>query len=132
MMEPYNALQVAIKCSLGIFYFQTLLPLHVLFDESCAPSEYGFEQVWKADDAETLEFDCDMTSKDLESRLIRNGIMMIPGFSQDKMRLIATNKIFIIVAELEKKSETQACLTVKSTTAIVLPLFQDSIKGILA
>lgn len=132
VMEPYNALQVAIKSSVGIFYFQTLLPLHVLFDETCAPSQYGFEEVWKSKDAETLEFECDMTSNDLESRLIRNGIMIIPDSSQDKIRVIATNKIFIIVAELEKKSDTQASLTVKTTTAATLPLFQESIKGIIA
>lgn len=132
VMEPYNALQVAIKSSIGIFYFQTLLPLHVLFDESCAPSEYGFEQVWSSDIAETSEFECSMTANDLESRLIRNGIMPIPGSTVEKMRLIATNKIFIIVAELNKKSDTQATLTVKSTTTVVLPLFQESITGILA
>ena len=131
LMEPYNALQVAIKCSSGIFYFQTLLPLHVLFEESCHPSEYGFEQVWNSNDAEALEFECELNPNEIESRLVRNGIMPLPGSSHDKIRMMATNKIFIITAELVK-SGPKAFLTVKSTTCSVLPLFQESIKGILA
>jgi hypothetical protein len=129
--DPYNALQVAIKSSKGIFYFQTLLPLHVIFDETCAPSLYGFEQVWNSLEAQSLEFECEIP-KDLESRLIRNGIMPIPGDSLNgEMRLIATNKIFIIVALLEK-TESLASFTIKSTNSSVLPLFQESITGILS
>ena len=131
--EPFNALQVALKSSIGIFYFQTLLPLHVLFDDSCAPSLYGFEQVWNSLESQSLEFDCQIPTNDLEPRLIRNGILPIPGDSfSGQLRLIATNKIFIIVALVEKKTDSLASFTVKSTTSSVLPLFQESVTGILA
>jgi hypothetical protein len=123
---------VALKSSAGIFYFQTLLPLHVLFDESCAPSLYGFEQVWNSLESQSLEFDCQIPN-DLEPRLIRNGILPIPGDSlSGQLRLIATNKIFIIVALVEKKTHSLASFTVKSITSSVLPLFQESVTGILA
>jgi len=46
-MTPLNALQVAVKNSAGVFYFQCLVPVHVLFTEDGRVDQTEFMQLWQ-------------------------------------------------------------------------------------
>lgn len=46
-MDPLNKLQVAIKNSIDVFYFDVLMPYHVLFTESGKLESRQFLTQWK-------------------------------------------------------------------------------------
>lgn len=46
-MEPLTNLQVAIKDSVDIFYFATVVPMHVFFGEDGAMDQGTFGATWR-------------------------------------------------------------------------------------
>jgi len=46
-MTPINNLQIAVKNNTGIYYFQTLIPIHILFDESGKLEQEEWFRYWK-------------------------------------------------------------------------------------
>ncbi|KAI0217421.1 hypothetical protein L0F63_001551 [Massospora cicadina] len=55
LCSPLTNLQVAFKCSLGVFYSQTELPLHILFSEAGCLDQNVFLNYWR-DFASVAEF----------------------------------------------------------------------------
>ncbi|KAJ2848430.1 hypothetical protein IWW36_003304 [Coemansia brasiliensis] len=47
-MQPLTNVQIAIKCTSGVFYFQTQYSLHILLEENGASDQGGFLRMWKA------------------------------------------------------------------------------------
>lgn len=47
LCNPLNNLQVAFKCSLGVFYSQTEIPLHILFSEAGCLEQNDFLNYWR-------------------------------------------------------------------------------------
>lgn len=49
LMNPVNNLQVAVKTNAGIVYFQTQVPLHILFTEQGQLDQGTWLKMWKED-----------------------------------------------------------------------------------
>ncbi|KAJ2450670.1 hypothetical protein EV183_004123 [Coemansia sp. RSA 2336] len=47
-MQPLTNVQIAIKCTSGVFYFQTQYSLHILLEENGASDQGAFLRMWKA------------------------------------------------------------------------------------
>ncbi|RKP17978.1 hypothetical protein ROZALSC1DRAFT_23677, partial [Rozella allomycis CSF55] len=53
-MNPINNLQVAIKNNLGVFYFQTQVPLFIFFSQDGLFTKENFLSLWKEIPEETV------------------------------------------------------------------------------
>lgn len=80
-MDPANALQIAIKNNVGVYYFQTLIPLHAVLEESKGPdvTSLAFEDVWSS--ATGITFETPIKTDDFIQRLGRNGVHFIEQVS---------------------------------------------------
>ncbi|KAJ2633659.1 hypothetical protein H4R22_000317 [Coemansia sp. RSA 1290] len=47
-MQPLTNVQIAIKCTSGVFYFQTQYSLHILLEENGTSDQGAFLRMWKA------------------------------------------------------------------------------------
>jgi hypothetical protein len=81
-MDPYNALQVAVKNNIGVYYFQTSIPLYILLDTSKGPLTTGeFETFWNDGTWASTSFDVPLKRDDFVLWLSRHGIQMVDQVS---------------------------------------------------
>ncbi|KAJ3282457.1 hypothetical protein HK104_010878 [Borealophlyctis nickersoniae] len=130
-MEPTNLIQVALKNSVGVFYFQTFIPLHILFadDSSVVPATYG--PLWTGAGA-THQFSLSgLTLSDVPGKLKRNGISVVQQPNPSTFHVSAkTANGSLILAEITV-APPNVNVVAKSQSSDLLPLFQQSLDGIL-
>jgi len=109
-MEPLNNLQVAIKNSIGVFYFSTAVPCHVLFMESGEMDSRVFLQTWK-----------DIPSANEKSFLLE-GLDSIPNMSTDVLiEKLKRNNVFVIAQrKVEQKDMVYLSLKIMGIELWVL------------
>lgn len=84
-MDPINNLQVAIKNNIGVFYFSTLIPLHVLFLKNGEMERRVFLSTWK-----------DIPSTHEKSFALDN-LGGVPNMSTDNLiEKLKRNNVFVI------------------------------------
>ncbi|OMH82239.1 Beta-adaptin-like protein B [Zancudomyces culisetae] len=82
-MDPINNLQIAIKCSLGIFYFQTVYSMHILLSGDYKIDQTEFLSFWRNPNGHaatgSLVFSglCVNTLEDARSKLGLNNIFSV-------------------------------------------------------
>ena len=132
-MEPFNALQIALKNNLGVYYFQTLVPLYVLLDEKASLSESLYENIWNSSTSESIEFQIPSFPMDYVSRLSRNGILALSGsgFGSESEKFYAISSDSSVLVLKITKDLSSLHLIAKSVSTPLLPLLKESIQGIL-
>lgn len=86
-MDPANALQIAIKNNNGVYYFQTLAPIHaVLVEDRSGVSSTAFEDVWSAGDSSS--FSASVKGDDFIQKLGQIGVHYVEQVSST-VRLLA-------------------------------------------
>ncbi|KAJ3048912.1 AP-2 complex subunit beta, partial [Rhizophlyctis rosea] len=87
---PVNNLQVALKSSPGISYFQTLVPLHVLFSENGKLEQETWLKMWQADMGAVGEGVC-----------VVEGVKNRDGMGVDGVRdLLGVNRVFTVAGRV--------------------------------
>ncbi|KAI9363455.1 adaptin N terminal region-domain-containing protein [Zopfochytrium polystomum] len=139
-MEPLNLLQVAIKNNVGVYYFQTAVPCHVLFTEdgsSAAPDASSFSTQWSDFMASTREFFIEDVSgaatSELVARLRRNNVFpFVSGLNNGTTQAVAkVTGGSVVLVELTVSAGGRVKATVKSRDAGVLPIFEQALTQIL-
>jgi hypothetical protein len=97
-MDPYNALQVAVKNNNGIYYFQTTIPLYILFDTSKGPLTTGeFETFWNDGTWVSTSFDVPLKRDDFVLWLSRHGVQMVDQISGNVSLTYVCKMIFTLM-----------------------------------
>ncbi|EDV23739.1 uncharacterized protein TRIADDRAFT_57237 [Trichoplax adhaerens] len=129
-MDPLNKLQIAIKNSIDVFYFDVLIPYHVLFVEDGKLESREFLTQWK-EIPNNSERSFDINNVPASSDAIENKLKMsnvftvakrnVDGQNMHYMSLKFTNNI-LVLAELKIQSGNPTLkLALKSSIAEVLP-----------
>ncbi|PVU95231.1 hypothetical protein BB561_001964 [Smittium simulii] len=141
-ITPINNLQMAIKCSLGIFYFQTTFSLHILLlDEKHGKLEQNdFLKNWyelTQPNQSVISFEnkiLDLT--DIRNKLSMNNIFTIAQRKTDQFYVFFTSsKLFdqtVFVTEIKFTLDLKFAQVVsKSINTLYLTSHCEAIKGIL-
>lgn len=141
-MDPPNLLQVAVKNQNGVFYFQCLVPVHVLLVEGGAgiSDSATFLAQWGGDAGgiSSHQFSTAGTSSrsaaELEGRLRANNLVPISdnnaatGLVRASGKLVGNGMAVVVMVEV---SVTSSYVIVKSREGGLLPAVQLSVEGIL-
>ncbi|KAI9141255.1 adaptin N terminal region-domain-containing protein [Paraphysoderma sedebokerense] len=130
-MQPFNLLQVAIKNNIDVFYFQLLIPIHVLFEER--PDVNVFKGAWGDSSLKSANFQVNGVVGDLkgiEEKLKRNGIVGVGGNGQTMQATAKTAANVYIHMEITLANST-ANVTAKSSNSDYLAVLAPSMEGIL-
>lgn len=130
-MQPFNLLQVAIKNNIDVFYFQLLIPIHVLFEER--PDVNVFKGAWGDSSLKSANFQVNGVAVDLkgiEEKLKRNGIVGVGGNGQTMQATAKTAANVYIHMEITSANNT-ANVTAKSSNSDYLAVLVPSMEGIL-
>lgn len=122
-MNPLTNLQVAVKNNVGIFYFSTIVPLHVFCVEDGSMEKNLFAATWQDIPAQNeLKFTIDsvsQTAEEVSLKLQSNNIFTIAKRTEDEQDLMwqsckLTNGVWIL-AELKARPNIPSyTLSVKS------------------
>ncbi|KAJ3091516.1 AP-2 complex subunit beta [Quaeritorhiza haematococci] len=134
-MEPGNLLQVAVKNNVGVFYFQTFVPVHVLFvtDPTLGGGEAGFNSVWNDFTAQQASFSVQNlpSVSDFNGKLRRNNIYVVSQPNPSTFKVVAkTPNNLVLAAEINLQLPT-AVVNAKSRSPEIAQLFQQSLDGIV-
>ncbi|KAK6102573.1 Adaptin N terminal region family protein [Brugia pahangi] len=118
-MEPLTNLQVAIKNDVGVFYFATIVPLNMYFDESGQMDKRDFLQMWKEiPEQNEVQFAINnvkgLSADDICTKLQQNNVFTVARRNVEGQELLYhsikyTNQIYVL-SEL-KMQETSQPLT---------------------
>ncbi|KAJ1854941.1 hypothetical protein LPJ73_002399, partial [Coemansia sp. RSA 2703] len=140
VMQPLNNLQIAIKCTAGVFYFATQYSLHILFDEKGNSDQGEFLRMWKTlEDVSTgpltvrqLRF----TSMEMmRDKLNMNNVFTVAQRVVDAVTHFYTSSKMadgsVFYSEIKVANDFQvANIVTKSTAAHLVPLYQKAISDI--
>ncbi|KAJ1901089.1 hypothetical protein LPJ66_001029 [Kickxella alabastrina] len=139
-MQPLNNLQIAIKCTAGVFYFQTQFSLHILLEESGQSDQGLFLRMWKAmpenmqtsHTAHNLRF---MSMEDMRNKLNMNNVFTVAQRAVGNATHFYTSSKMIdgsvFYSEIKVANNFQAAIIVtKSANAQIIPLYQKAIEDI--
>ncbi|KAJ1654075.1 hypothetical protein IWQ61_005926 [Dispira simplex] len=140
-MTPVNNLQVALKSSLGIFYFQMLFLLHILFQEDARLEQNDFLSAWKeipdAMQKLTTVYSLNYTSMlQVRQKLHRNNIFTVAERVVDGMtHFYASAKTLdgsVFLSELKVDPSFQVCYCATKTFATaLLNAYQTAVEALL-
>ncbi|KAJ1720990.1 hypothetical protein LPJ53_004423 [Coemansia erecta] len=139
-MQPLTNLQIAIKCTAGVFYFQTQYSLHILFGETGNSDQGEFLRMWKAmGDAPTgsrnvqrLRF---ASMEDMRNKLNMNNVFTVAQRAVAGATHFYTSSKLVdgsmFYSEIKVANNFQAAIIVtKSTAAHLVPLYQKAVEDI--
>lgn len=139
-MTPLNALQVALKNNVQVFYFQTLVPVHVLFTEDGRIDQTEFTQLWQSTPAEQVVTVAGITTLPTlaayQARFTANNMAVIAQRKVNNMDsfLISAKVLgsFLVLFDLVVHPSMQSVrATIKSQTVDILPVFQQGLDALL-
>ncbi|CAL8072136.1 unnamed protein product [Calicophoron daubneyi] len=139
-MDPLMNLQIAVKNNVDVFYFATMVPMHVLFVENGEMEKMVFLATWKDIPSEceqqfTLN-QINLTADVCSRKLQQNNIFKVAKRNVDGQDMLyltmkTTNKIWI-VAELKiQPGNPNFTLSLKSRIMDVYPFVHNAFEGIL-
>ncbi|MCP9257594.1 AP-2 complex subunit beta [Dirofilaria immitis] len=115
-MEPLTNLQVAIKNDVGVFYFATIVPLNMYFDESGQMDKRDFLQMWKEiPEQNEVQFTINnikgLTADDICTKLQQNNVFTVARRNVEGQELLYhsikyTNQIYVL-SELKMQEVSQ-------------------------
>ncbi|KAJ1737275.1 hypothetical protein LPJ72_000646 [Coemansia sp. Benny D160-2] len=140
-MQPPTNIQIAIKCTAGIFYFQTQYSLHILLDENAMSDQGSFLRAWKdAPDSlqnvhsiQNLRF---ASMDDVRNKLNMNNVFTVAQRTVGNAthfyttsRLAVDSSMFY--SEIKVANNLQiAVVTTKCANTQLVPLYQKAIEDI--
>ncbi|KAJ3055615.1 hypothetical protein HK097_009942 [Rhizophlyctis rosea] len=131
-MEPVNLLQIAVKNNVGVYYFSISIPIHVLFGNDGGAGAFGSR--WGDFALSSQQFTIQGLGgvQDLAGKLRRNGVVVAQQPNPTTFQVTAqTINGEFVVAELNISSGSGVAVTAKAKNADLIPLFQQSLEGIL-
>ncbi|KAJ2809110.1 hypothetical protein H4R20_000350 [Coemansia guatemalensis] len=139
-MQPLTNIQIAIKCTMGIFYFQTQFSLHILLEENGQSDQGTFLRMWKAI-PETMQGTHNMqglrftSMEDMRDKLNMNNVFTVAQRSiAGATHFYTSSKLCdgtIFYSEIKVSDDFRAAvITTKSNNVQAIPLYQDAINGI--
>uniref|UniRef100_A0A8R1TYM3 AP complex subunit beta n=1 Tax=Onchocerca volvulus TaxID=6282 RepID=A0A8R1TYM3_ONCVO len=115
-MEPLTNLQVAIKNDVGVFYFATIVPLNMYFDEEGQMDKRDFLQMWKEiPEQNEVQFAINnvrgLSADDICTKLQQNNIFTVARRNVEGQELLYhsikyTNLIYVL-SELKMQEVSQ-------------------------
>ncbi|EJD76632.1 APB-1 protein [Loa loa] len=115
-MEPLTNLQVAIKNDVGVFYFATIVPLNMYFDESGQMDKRDFLQMWKEiPEQNEVQFAINnvkgLSADDICTKLQQNNVFTVARRNVEGQELLYhsikyTNQIYVL-SELKMQEVSQ-------------------------
>ncbi|ORX71492.1 Adaptor protein complex beta subunit [Linderina pennispora] len=140
-MQPLTNLQIAIKCSQGVFYFQTQYSLHILLGEDGRSDQGVFLRMWKdipetmqmAQGAQNIRF---ASMEDMRNKLNMNGVFTVAQRSVgDATHFYTSSKLCdgsMFYSEIKVASNFSAALiSTKSPNVQLIPLYQKAVQDIM-
>jgi len=137
-MNPLNALQVAIKNNVQVFYFQCLVPLHVLFTEDGRVDMTDFTQMWQTTQGEqvvTVTGLSGYSSTDaFKNKLSANNMVVLTQrkVANNMDSFLVSAKVlssFVVLMDVVIHPSLQSVrATVKSQTVDILPVCQHGLE----
>ncbi|KAJ2722047.1 hypothetical protein GGI07_003581 [Coemansia sp. Benny D115] len=141
-MQPLTNLQIAIKCTAGVFYFQTLYSLHILLEESGQCDQGSFLRMWKAMPENMLSshpVNAPLrfaSMEDMRNKLNMNNVFTVAQRSVgNATHFYATSKFIdgstVFYSEIKVANNFQAAVIVtKCANPQLIPLYQKAIEDI--
>jgi len=139
-MSPLNALQVAIKNNVQVFYFQCLIPLYVLFTEDGRLDVTEYTQLWQTTQGEqvvTVTGLSGYSSVDVfKNKFNANNMVVLTQRKVNNMDsfLVSTKVLsqFVVLLEIVIHPSLQSVrAVVKSQTVDILPVCQHGLELLL-
>ncbi|KAJ2594339.1 hypothetical protein H4R99_005826, partial [Coemansia sp. RSA 1722] len=139
-MQPLTNIQIAIKCTAGVFYFQTQYSLHILLSEGGQSDQGTFLRMWKSipenmqssHTAHNLRFS---SMEDMRNKLNMNSVFTVAQRSVGNATHFYTSSKMsddvVFYSEIKVANNFQAAIIVtKSTNTQLIPLYQKAIEDI--
>ncbi|KAJ1810704.1 AP-1 complex subunit beta-1, partial [Coemansia sp. RSA 2599] len=139
-MQPLTNIQIAIKSTAGVFYFQTQYSLHILLDETGQCDQGTFLRMWKtvpenmqsSHTAHNLRF---ASMEDMRNKLNMNSVFTVAQRSVgNATHFYTSSKMFdgtLFYSEIKVANNFQAAIIVtKSSNTQLIPLYQKAIEDI--
>ena len=138
---PVNNLHVAIKNNVGVFFFQTLLPLHILLREDGKIEQSEFLTLWQSNAATQMSTDIDGFIIDgvdtLRSKLSMNNVFIVAERQADGRVVLfcsarlSDNTPFMLEITAPIGNITNCHVNARSVIPGLIPVFFESLTGIL-
>ncbi|KAJ3029212.1 AP-2 complex subunit beta [Rhizophlyctis rosea] len=141
---PVNNLQVAVKTTPGIIYFQTLVPLHVLFAETGELDQETWLKMWQADMGAVGEGVCQVDGligvergvDGVRDRLRLNNVFTVAQRVVEGVPVLYTSTRLadstVLLSEFKFDPSLASCqISTKSYASHVTPAFHDALRSIL-
>ncbi|KAJ2711399.1 hypothetical protein H4R19_003266 [Coemansia spiralis] len=139
-MQPPTNIQIAVKSSVGVFYFQTQYSLHILFEESGKCDQAQFLRMWKAlpdsgHGAHTIRGVRFASMDEMRDKLNMNNVFTVAQRSVGgATHFYTTSKLCdgsMFFSEIKVADNLQlAVVTTKSSNAPAVGLYQVAISDI--
>nr|CAH8829665.1 unnamed protein product [Trichobilharzia regenti] len=139
-MDPLMNLQIAVKNNVDVFYFATLVPMHILFVEDGEMDKRVFLATWKdipsQNEQQFTLSPINLTADACSNKLRQNNVFTIAKRNVDGQDMLyqsmkLTNGIWVL-AELKIQPDNPSfILSLKSRTVDVYPGVQLAFDGIL-
>ncbi|VDK69887.1 unnamed protein product [Litomosoides sigmodontis] len=134
-MEPLTNLQVAIKNDVGVFYFATVVPLNIYFDENGQMDKRDFLQMWKEiPEQNEVQFVINnvkgLSADDICTKLQQNNVFTVARRNVEGQELLYhsikyTNQIYVL-SELKMQEISQPLtLSLKSRHTAAIANMND-------
>ncbi|KAJ2904237.1 AP-1 complex subunit beta, partial [Coemansia aciculifera] len=140
MMQPLTNIQIAVKCTAGVFYFQTQYSLHILLDERGQSDQGMFLRMWKdmpdtmqsSHTAHNLRF---ASMEDMRNKLNMNSVFTVAQRSVGNATHFYTSSKLcdgsMFYSEIKVANNFQAAVIVtKSINIRLIGLYQKAIEDI--
>ncbi|KAJ1998143.1 AP-1 complex subunit beta [Coemansia thaxteri] len=139
-MQPLTNIQIAVRCTAGIFYFQTQYSLHVLFEENGQSDQGMFLHVWKnmpdslqcSHSVQNLRFE---SMEDMRNKLTMNNVFTVAQRpAGNATHFYTSSKLCdgsVFYSEIKVANNFQAAIiSTKSVNLPLVPLYQKAIEDI--
>ncbi|XP_050695182.1 AP-1 complex subunit beta-1-like [Eriocheir sinensis] len=139
-MDPLTNLQVAIKNSVDVFYFATVMPMHIFFTEDGAMEKRVFLSTWKDIPSQNeVQFNIDninMNGDAISNKLQSSNIFTIAKRNVEGQDMLyqsikLTNGIWVLTELKLQPGNTTVVLSLKSRATDVAQGIFEAFEGIL-
>ncbi|KAJ3136978.1 AP-1 complex subunit beta-1 [Physocladia obscura] len=139
----HKDVQIALKCNLGILYFQALLPVHVLFLENSVVDADTWLRSWSTELPPSSESVTNfaisaryVSVDDVKTKLFSNNVFTVAQRTTDLHNYFTFVKLangLTILSEIKFDFQFQFCqVSSKSLATHLIPAFEVAIAGILS
>ncbi|XP_045127546.1 AP-1 complex subunit beta-1-like isoform X2 [Portunus trituberculatus] len=139
-MDPLTNLQVAIKNSVDVFYFATVMPMHIFFTEDGAMEKRVFLSTWKDIPSQNeVQFNIDnvnMNADGISNKLQASNVFTIAKRNVEGQDMLyqsikLTNGIWVLTELKLQPGNTTIVLSLKSRATDVAQGINEAFQGIL-